>query len=510
MSKKIQSISLLLAVIILSAFNEMSTKITVEQYINTYKGLAISEMERIGIPASITLAQGLLESGTGNSKLATEGNNHFGIKCHNTWTGKTMYVDDDAPNECFRVYNTAYDSYIDHSNFLYGKPRYAELFTFKSNDYKSWAHGLKKAGYATNPNYAPLLIDLIEKYQLYRFDDPNANNNIYTNLPPQPTNNPKPTTNEPKPIFNNNNTIKIDIKIEPKSQPIITQSLKKIVFLNNGIKATKVQKNEDPKAIAKKFSLPLTDFLAMNDLTTNVALKEGQIMYLENKKKKTKVLTHQVAANETMWAIAQKYGIKLDMLLKKNQLSKGQEPMEKEIIYLRKKAPYCPKILADPKKPVIPPKPAKLPIQVVDKPNKNIEIVKKPISVSIIYDTIKHPLSTLEQIKILDTKKEIPILKAEEVKPTINFEKPVSDGSGIKTILFNDVIPLLNENKQIERQEDEEYLKIEKHIVAHYVEQGETLYSISKIYNITVSKLMEMNKLLDYNIHPGDVLIVSE
>ena len=151
--------------------------------------------------------------------------------------------------------------------------------------------------------------------------------------------------NDPKPIPGTT-PIKIEIKIEPKQQPVITSSLKKLVFLNNGIKATKAQKNEDAKAIAKKFSMPLTDFLAINDLSTNTALKEGQIMYLQSKKKKTKVLTHQVEANEKMWNIAQKYGIKLDLLLNRNQLKNGQEVAEKEIIYLRKKTKNAPKLLS--------------------------------------------------------------------------------------------------------------------------------------------------------------------
>ncbi len=137
-----------------------------QDYINTYTKIAIEQEKQYGIPACITLAQGILESGSGRSRLATEANNHFGIKCHNDWKGKKIYKDDDKQNECFRVYDNAEQSYIDHSLFLVGKKRYADLFKLKITDYKGWAKGLKQAGYATNPKYPQLLIDIIELYDL--------------------------------------------------------------------------------------------------------------------------------------------------------------------------------------------------------------------------------------------------------------------------------------------------------------------------------------------------------
>ncbi len=163
----------LLSIIILLASVSFAQRMTAEQYVETYSNWAVEEMQRVGIPASITLAQGLLESGFGNSRLATEGNNHFGIKCHKGWTGEKMYEDDDAANECFRKYKSAYESFKDHSDFLTTRSRYAFLFELDSDDYKGWAKGLKKAGYATNPQYANKLIELIERYELFRFDDEN-------------------------------------------------------------------------------------------------------------------------------------------------------------------------------------------------------------------------------------------------------------------------------------------------------------------------------------------------
>ena len=141
-----------------------------EKYITKYSSIAVAEMNRYNIPASITLAQGILESGNGESRLAIDGKNHFGIKCHSNWSGKTIIEDDDEKGECFRKYSKVADSYRDHSLFLSERGRYSFLFTYKKSDYKKWAKGLKKAGYATNPNYPSLLIDLIEKYELYNYD----------------------------------------------------------------------------------------------------------------------------------------------------------------------------------------------------------------------------------------------------------------------------------------------------------------------------------------------------
>lgn len=145
-------------------------KFTAAEYVDTYHRIARKEMKKHGIPASITLAQGILESSNGNSELARRANNHFGIKCTNGWSGRTYHVDDDKPNECFRRYRHAAASFEDHSRFLLDHKRYARLFELDSDDYEGWAKGLKKAGYATNPKYPQLLMDLIEKYELHKYD----------------------------------------------------------------------------------------------------------------------------------------------------------------------------------------------------------------------------------------------------------------------------------------------------------------------------------------------------
>ena len=165
-----QAMLLLMMTLPLMALRAQNVKMTRAEYVEMYKDIAVREMIDFSIPASITLAQGIIESGSGNSRLAREGNNHFGIKCHAGWEGKTMFVTDDAPDECFRVYASAEESYKDHSFFLSQRGRYAFLFELPITDYKGWAHGLKKAGYATNPKYAGMLINLIEELKLYRYD----------------------------------------------------------------------------------------------------------------------------------------------------------------------------------------------------------------------------------------------------------------------------------------------------------------------------------------------------
>jgi len=159
-----------LSVLLLLSFSTQAQNLTRQQYINRYKDVAIRQMHKHKIPASIILAQGCLESNNGNSTLAKKANNHFGIKCHDGWRGKKIKQDDDKRNECFRKYDNAMDSFTDHSYFLTSRPRYNSLFDLPITDYKGWAHGLKAAGYATNPKYAKLLIDIIEEYQLYKFD----------------------------------------------------------------------------------------------------------------------------------------------------------------------------------------------------------------------------------------------------------------------------------------------------------------------------------------------------
>jgi LysM repeat protein len=295
---------------------QVNTRQTKEQYIEKYKAIAISEMIRTGVPASITLAQGILESSSGNSQLSTEAKNHFGIKCHKDWKGPKMYMDDDTIGECFRVYGSAEESFTDHSNFLRTRPRYSFLFDLDKTDYRGWALGLKKAGYATNPNYAQLLIDLIEKMQLMQYDlvDENGLKNIVQQSKPIPKQH-------------------LDVKI-----------VKQIIKYNE-IDAYAVQKNDEgPLSIADKFQMMPWQIYKYNDLPKEKFLFEpGEVVYLKPKRRKARTPYHKVGATETLWQISQLYGIRLSSLRKKNQLEEGQEPAEGSILFLRKKAETAPK-----------------------------------------------------------------------------------------------------------------------------------------------------------------------
>lgn len=304
--KKLISISFLIINTIVLIAQPAERRQTREEYIQKFKDIAVKEMHHSGVPASITLAQGILESGDGNSPLAVYGKNHFGIKCHSGWTGKTMHLDDDEKNECFRKYNDVYDSYKDHSEFLKTRNRYAFLFELKITDYKGWAKGLKKAGYATNPKYPDLLIGLIEKHKLYEYDN-------YAKVPPRKANKTK------------------------TSDVLIAKSTSRIVKLHNNIKYVLVSEGDNIQDIAKDFNMNTWQILKYNDLNKSDKVTSGEIIYLQPKKNKAKSDTHIVKEGETMRSISQLYGLKLKQLYKKNNIVLGSQPSVGTKLSLRKK-----------------------------------------------------------------------------------------------------------------------------------------------------------------------------
>ncbi|HEY1039304.1 MAG TPA: glucosaminidase domain-containing protein [Bacteroidia bacterium] len=279
-------------------------KLSPTDYISLYKDDAIAEMLMHGIPASITLAQGMLESGNGNSALSVYANNHFGIKCHVGWTGESYYMDDDAKNECFRKYEKVLDSYTDHSLFLKNRPRYAFLFDLPLTDYKGWAKGLKQAGYATHPKYAEQLIELIEKYKLDQYDKQEG-------LPV-------------KPIASS----------EPKTKMELRQVLR-----FNGTKFIIAKSGDSFYKLATEFNLELEDLLTYNDLTTKDKLQAGTKIYVERKRRRAKEPYHVVTKGETIKSISQLHGIRMYHLYKKNRMKPGQEPKVGDVLFLRHKKP---------------------------------------------------------------------------------------------------------------------------------------------------------------------------
>lgn len=251
-----------------------------EDYIKKYRELAVEEMKKYHIPASITLAQGLLESGAGQSTLARKSNNHFGIKCGSDWRGKTVSHDDDARGECFRAYKHPKESYEDHSKFLAGRSRYASLFKLKITDYKGWARGLKKAGYATNPRYADQLIGIIELYELHKYDEKNYLKWIKKNPNPHQT------------------------------------------YIANDLLYIVVRAGDSWKSISKEFDISQKKLRKYNDLYKGYALQVGDILYLEKKNKKAdkEHIVHVLRAGESMYSVSQKYGIRLKNLYKMNKM----------------------------------------------------------------------------------------------------------------------------------------------------------------------------------------------
>ncbi len=299
----------------LSAFPQK--RITTEEYIETYKDIAIKKQQEYKIPASITLAQGILESGSGNSKLAQKANNHFGIKCHKGWTGKTFRMDDDAKNECFRKYKKAEDSYRDHSLFLTQRGRYSFLFEYKTTDYKKWAHGLKKAGYATNPKYPQLLIRIIEKYNLQQYD---------TEVPSKKSNDSKKIKGAAS-----------NIGIADFEKAEVWPSSGRQIYKNNRKNLIIIEKGDTFYGLAEEFEMYQWQFRKYNDLDKNHVLKIGEVIYLQKKRRKAdrKHKAYVVKQGDSMWKISQMYGVRLSRLYKMNNMTKGVQPAVGRKIALR-------------------------------------------------------------------------------------------------------------------------------------------------------------------------------
>jgi LysM repeat protein len=404
------------------AQEEVKVKITVEQYIEKYSALAIEEMYRSRIPASITLAQGILESGNGNSRLSTEANNHFGIKCKATWTGKTLYEDDDAPQECFRKYDAAIDSYRDHSDFLMNNKRYAFLFDLDSKDYKSWAYGLKKAGYATNPQYPELLITFIEKHKLHKYDEV------------------KISEEEEKE------------KAEEKAEVIKTYGKE---FMINGVPAITAKANESFAQIALNYDIKVFQLYKYNDLQKDDECHEGDTIFLKSKKNKAEVETSIFGKGDNTHKISQRFAIKLEKILSRNNLVLNQQPAVGQIIYLNTKRTNA-IIIAD------------TAIQ-----RDSVEIVKTQTAPNVI---------KVDTIIMNETVYEDP-------KKNIETMFPVNE----TTLSYFDTL----EEKKSELS------------FFHTVQTGETLYSIAKKYNVKVDALQFLNAMKNNNIEIGQRLIVN-
>ncbi len=291
--------------------SQNGSKITREKYVKTYSDLAIKEMKRTGIPASITLAQGCLESDNGNSSLTVQGNNHFGIKCHD-WKGGKMYHDDDEKGECFRKYKSAYESYIDHSLFLTTKSRYEFLFDLRTGDYKRWAKGLQKAGYATSNKYSSLLIKIIEENNLHEYDKGVVAGGDKTTRRPQ--------------------------RYQRQTRKETEIGSARAMYKNNRIDYIIVREGDTPELLREELDLYPNEIYKYNNLEKGMALDSGMIIYLQPKRMHAEKGNdvHVVQEGETLRTISQMYGVKLGSIYRMNHLDEGSVPEVGTELNLRK------------------------------------------------------------------------------------------------------------------------------------------------------------------------------
>lgn len=393
------------------------------EYIEKFKDIAMEEMRNHKIPASITLAQGCLESSYGNSRLATEGNNHFGIKCKSTWKGKVIYEDDDAIGECFRAYDNAASSYKDHSLFLLNNPRYGFLFELSISDYKGWAHGLRKAGYATNPKYPQLLISMVERYNLAKYD-----------------------------------TLVLGL----------FKSSEKI----NGILATRLKEDQTLAQIAAVNERTERRIRKFNDLKKGQEIDPGDIVYLRRKKRKASEPYHEVLAGQSLWSISQEHGIKLKRIYKLNQINEGDEVAGGQVINLRYKASQAPQL-------------------VNDKSNILNEIISKEQKIN--YQGALH----VHYVKSNETLYSI----AKQYHTSVDTLKAINN-------LTSSVISLGQVLKVPKKAVNTSSQKSET-AIWHTVEQGETLYSISKKYKVSIEHIKSLNNMADNSISIGQRLRIQ-
>ena len=300
-----------------------------EKYIDTYSQVAVEEMLRSGVPASITLAQGLLESGSGQSRLATEGNNHFGIKCHKGWTGRSMKHDDDARNECFRVYDSPEQSFRDHSDFLRYRDRYKFLFDLERTDYQGWAYGLKQAGYATDPKYAGKLIKYIEDYNLSRFDIVSVEEEAA--LPEAPHN-----IEEPVAMSSVRSAAPGEDPVQPRED--FHFPLTRALYSLNGVPFVYAMEGESYGSLAKYYHLFKWEILRYNDVSKDTVLDAGTVVYLQSKKNQAPEGLEKYIVSEDgedFHTICQRFGVKEKAILKLNGLEAPVQLLEGDEIKLR-------------------------------------------------------------------------------------------------------------------------------------------------------------------------------
>lgn len=323
----------------------------VVEYINTYKELAIAEMQRTGIPASIKLAQGIHETSAGTSDLVKRSNNHFGLKCKTEWTGMSVKHTDDAPNECFRKYESPKDSYKDQSDYLKKTPRYASLFEIDPTDYKAWAFGLKKAGYATNPKYSQVLIKLIEDYDLQDYTmialgklKPGQETLAKNEIKNKDENSEKIIMDEKPVIMPPEPEVVVYAKKETKQQTVVEKKPEypEGEFKINETKVIYAKKGTSYLSIAEQYAIPLARIFEFNEMKVQESVDKDRLIYIMRKRKFGLNEQHTVKPGESLTDIAQTEALRIESLLEYNFLQPGMQPAIGSVLYLRAKAPAMP------------------------------------------------------------------------------------------------------------------------------------------------------------------------
>jgi len=432
------------------------SKISSDQYIIKYQSIAVSEMYRTGVPASITLAQGILESQNGNSRLAREANNHFGIKCKSTWTGKTIIADDDAVGECFRAYESVQESYKDHSNFLRENWRYAECFKLERTDYSAWADGLRKAGYATNPKYNSLITGLIERHNLHQYD-----------LAPMPEG------------------------VVPEYE-----------IKNNNIPLIYAKDGETIDIIAQKNDIDSKLIYRYNDIPKGTQIDPGDIVYLKPKRRKGTEPYHIVQEGENMHDVSQTFGIKLKQLYKKNHIEPGEEVMPGTKIYLQKKRDSKPETIS---KEELEKQKKETPKDDVNKEVVITEKYKKP-EVTITENGEFHIIIAGDNLYRISEKYHV------LMEDLLDWNGITSlDGVkiGTKIYLTKEAAAKAGVAKVVQPKKAKE--TIVTNTKTHTVAKGETAYKICKTYGINTTQLMAWNELKNIeSIREGQKLKVAQ
>lgn len=452
---QIKSYCLMICLVLAGVLKTSAQSVSTPQYIEMYKTLAMEEMRRSGVPAAIKLAQGILETQSGNGWLVLNSNNHFGIKCKNNWTGKSVNYDDDARQECFRKYESAQESWKDHSDFLHNNPRYKFLFDFDPADYKSWAYGLKTAGYATSKTYPQQLIQIIETYNLQQY------NALAMSNAPIPTgpvfvNEPGSETVPAGTTGNGNAVAEYDEPVKPQ-YPEGTE------FKINGRKVILVKEGTALIQLASERDIRLSNLLSYNDLAEDVPLEKDMLIFLQSKNKRGQNDYHIVAPGETMHDIAQAEGIQLKWLRKRNKMEEGDQPAVGEKVALDGFASSKPKLGSN-------------------------------------------SVAKVDDYKDLNPRQVIKDVKAEIAKATAQpaAQAPVAKAPA----------PAPAE-KGIPREMVEDLKKVGGSVTPagakyHTVTEKETLYSISRQYSVTVAQLQQWNNLQENGIKIGQQLIVRK